>query len=217
MSKILDRIINYIGMYGVFKSTTDDSVTLSGPLKLENNTGIYSKDAYGDYQQLLNWDDSDIINLGPVSLTNGRLTNITTVSNNTDAVNKQYVDNRTVDYVESQGTSGMWTYRKWNSGIAECWGRKTWSSVVVTSGWGSDYSANLSSLSAVSDYPFAFKTVPVSQITDSTTSGRGWIIRNTGDSTTSIGTLYVISPTQYTSTNPITSVVANFYVIGKWK
>lgn len=26
------------------------------------------------------------------------------------------------DYVVEQGTSGIWTYRKWNSGIAECWG-----------------------------------------------------------------------------------------------
>lgn len=25
------------------------------------------------------------------------------------------------DYVIEQGTSGSWTYRKWNSGIAECW------------------------------------------------------------------------------------------------
>lgn len=26
------------------------------------------------------------------------------------------------DYVVEQGISGLWTYRKWNSGIAECWG-----------------------------------------------------------------------------------------------
>ena len=26
------------------------------------------------------------------------------------------------DYVVEQGTDGIWTYRKWNSGIAECWG-----------------------------------------------------------------------------------------------
>ena len=27
-----------------------------------------------------------------------------------------------VDYIIEQGASGMWTYRKWSSGIAECWG-----------------------------------------------------------------------------------------------
>ena len=30
-----------------------------------------------------------------------------------------------VDYIVEQGTSGGWTYRKWNSGIAECWGTGT--------------------------------------------------------------------------------------------
>lgn len=28
-----------------------------------------------------------------------------------------------VDYIVEQGTSGIWTYRKWNSGKVECWGR----------------------------------------------------------------------------------------------
>ena len=27
------------------------------------------------------------------------------------------------DYIVEYGTSGIWTYRKWNSGIAECWGK----------------------------------------------------------------------------------------------
>lgn len=30
-----------------------------------------------------------------------------------------------VDYVIAQGTSGNWTYRKWESGIAEVWGVQT--------------------------------------------------------------------------------------------
>lgn len=28
-----------------------------------------------------------------------------------------------IDYIAEQGTSGNWTYRKWYSGIAECWYR----------------------------------------------------------------------------------------------
>ena len=33
------------------------------------------------------------------------------------------IDNDTLaDYVVDQGTSGIWTWRKWNSGISECWG-----------------------------------------------------------------------------------------------
>ena len=36
------------------------------------------------------------------------------------------------DYVVEQGTSGIWTYRKWNSGIAECWGHCTGSYSITT-------------------------------------------------------------------------------------
>ena len=36
------------------------------------------------------------------------------------------------DYVVAQGTSGNWRYRKWNSGIAECWGQLE--DVTTTSG-----------------------------------------------------------------------------------
>lgn len=31
------------------------------------------------------------------------------------------LNTQAVDYVVEQGTSGIWTYRKWNSGLAECW------------------------------------------------------------------------------------------------
>jgi hypothetical protein len=30
-----------------------------------------------------------------------------------------------IDYIVEQGVSGIWTYRKWNSGIAECWGKQS--------------------------------------------------------------------------------------------
>lgn len=29
------------------------------------------------------------------------------------------------DYVVARGTTGIWTYQKWNSGVAECWGSST--------------------------------------------------------------------------------------------
>ena len=37
-----------------------------------------------------------------------------------------------VDYVIEQGTVGIWTYRKWASGLAECWGQPSKS--VASSG-----------------------------------------------------------------------------------
>lgn len=44
-----------------------------------------------------------------------------------------------VDYIVDEGVSGIWTYRKWNSGIAECWGIGT-VSVTCTNAQGVYYS-----------------------------------------------------------------------------
>lgn len=32
------------------------------------------------------------------------------------------INNTELDYVVEQGTSGIWRWRKWNSGVSECWG-----------------------------------------------------------------------------------------------
>ena len=43
------------------------------------------------------------------------------------------VDNQdVVDHVVEQGTSGIWTYRKWYSGLAECWGSKDATPTTMT-------------------------------------------------------------------------------------
>lgn len=55
--------------------------------------------------------------------------------------------NDKVDYVVEQGTDGIWQYRKWNSGIAECWGYKLTSGAF--SAWGNGYSHDI----PVEDYP----------------------------------------------------------------
>ena len=47
--------------------------------------------------------------------------------------------NTVADFVVEQGTSDIWTYRKWNSGIAECWGVSSGTTSITTS-W---YQANL--------------------------------------------------------------------------
>ena len=39
-------------------------------------------------------------------------------------MDEEYASNG-VDYVVDQGVSDIWTYRKWASGIAECWGKGT--------------------------------------------------------------------------------------------
>lgn len=43
------------------------------------------------------------------------------------------------DFVVAEGKCDFWTYRMWNSGIAECWGHTGQTTVSVTSEWGSLY------------------------------------------------------------------------------
>lgn len=43
------------------------------------------------------------------------------------------------DYVVDYGTSDIWTYRKWQSGIAECWGRRAWTAPASWTVWDTDY------------------------------------------------------------------------------
>lgn len=44
-----------------------------------------------------------------------------------------------VDYPVEEGTQGIWTYRKWASGIAECWGLYHITGAEVTTPWGYIY------------------------------------------------------------------------------
>lgn len=55
------------------------------------------------------------------------------------------------DYIVEQGTSGIWTYRKWASGIAECWGG--YSSMTPWEGDGGYSTLNV-------DLPFSFIASP---------------------------------------------------------
>lgn len=47
------------------------------------------------------------------------------------------------DYIVEQGTSGIWAYRKWNSGIAECWGTISAGSIAMTTAEGYGYYSSL--------------------------------------------------------------------------
>ncbi|MCQ2087652.1 MAG: hypothetical protein MJZ37_06250 [Bacilli bacterium] len=70
--------------------------------------------------------------------------------------NLDKVDAMAVDYIVEQGTSGTWTYRKWNSGIAECWSFTTTPIEASSSASGSVYYGDSSAIS----FPITFTAVP---------------------------------------------------------
>lgn len=82
-----------------------------------------------------------------------------------------------VDTIESQGTTGIWTWRKWSSGIAECWCSKTITSMACTTTVGSWYRTAEIKHSA---YPFAFTETPGVNMFFETASGTGALVWTAG-------------------------------------
>lgn len=110
------------------------------------------------------------------------------------------------DYVVSQGTSGSWYYRKWNSGKAECWGRITATkSHYTTSNSFYGYYGSVT-------YPFTFTENP--RYVYNVQVGSGFAMSGTGTMGESkTGTNWYALSTVSGSQ----SCVVYMYVFGKWK
>ena len=118
------------------------------------------------------------------------------------------------EHVIEQGKSGVWTYRKWSSGVAECWIDKyTIASVLCTAAWGPIHTGLVPS---PGKYPFEFrsKTVPIVIVTwanCSTYSCPIWARAN--NSTTVCPQFQLIDPTR----GEIKNVELAVYVKGWWR
>jgi hypothetical protein len=118
------------------------------------------------------------------------------------------------DYVVEQGTSDIWTYRKWNSGIAECWGIYTMTS-ACTKTWGALYYSD--TLCPRINYPFTFKSRPQETVFCRGDSVSAWAYPEGGgigmNTTTQTGQYGFLRPTTMTAAQ----VRYEFTVVGKWK
>lgn len=114
----------------------------------------------------------------------------------------------TVDYIVEQGTSGIWTYRKWNSGIAECWGRgsATLSNYATVNGF-YGYNTTFSLPSGL----FVSGSVPTHTYTASV--GTAFAIPASGISTSNTG-IHVYALTNVSGSR---SCVFDMVVKGRWK
>lgn len=68
-----------------------------------------------------------------------KVTGLPTPVGATDAVPLGFLP----DYIVEQGTSGIWTYRKWNSGLAEAWGEATVTVATQTQYGGGFYNGSV--------------------------------------------------------------------------
>ena len=119
----------------------------------------------------------------------------------------------TEDYIVEQGISGIWTYRKWESGIAECWGRFSHSSVAITSRWGSTYESGLFEQA----YPFIFVGSVACLITLSPNQGVGNVLSGIEIASTLAETTKTHRYAFTSETSATMNASANIIAIGRWK
>ena len=116
-----------------------------------------------------------------------------------------------VDYIVEQGISGIWTYRKWNSGIAECWGRSSISGISTTSGRETYYYNS----EVTVNYPSGlFSSEPVPNIILSPSAGFAFPSDTTTSGSKDFAQFFIVTPNEGVSD---LTVYYSIHAIGRWK
>ncbi len=105
---------------------------------------------------------------------------------------QQYDAEPEVDYVIEAGINGIWTYQKWKSGIAKCWGvcsvtanvQEPFESGALFYG-GSTGRVN---------YPFTFIDTPTETATLQSSGGLAWLASTGTNTSSASGSYIIISP-----------------------
>ena len=124
------------------------------------------------------------------------------------------------DYITAQGTTGVWTWRKWASGTAELWGVFSADSLAVNNAWGSVYYGTWMHLTVNKngrEYPFVFTDTPVVIATPYSPSTDFWLLT---DSENNVGTPQTHAPAYacvLPASGTITGPQIHYHVIGKYK
>lgn len=118
------------------------------------------------------------------------------------------------DVVIEQGEKDGWTYRKWDSGVGECWKILAHSTTVATQ-WGNLYVGNATERQ---NYPFAFTSKPVETVSITSGSEMGFLYPERNGNGVNGG--YASARYNVCALSAITTAVTyyfNFHVTGRWK
>lgn len=116
------------------------------------------------------------------------------------------------DFVVEQGTSGNWTYRKWNSGYAEVDYRVDISNVKINNSSGQIYYGDIYTQSQL---PITFKEVPCCSISCSFSNTNAWVWLAGKLTTTTFPNCYVARGTSLGTTS--TTATFSAHITGYWK
>lgn len=150
-------------------------------------------------------EDATIITYGPESP-------------DTDTIGKlylQYYDAEPeTDYIVDYGVNKNWTYQKFKSGMALCYGTFEFTTTIQTAIGESTLYQNSSEPPKIK-YPFTFKSVPSESATLVSPGGLVWLAAaKTANTTDTTATYSIISPDKLTNS---TKYLLNFVVRGFWR
>lgn len=123
------------------------------------------------------------------------------------------------DYVVARGTTGRWSWAKYASGLAECWGVFGDSMVNVNSAWGSVYYGGWMGTDVNKNgrkYPFEFKAAPAVTAQYIGGNGDAWLVADVGNNVnelTHAPAFSLVRPSAGTIYNPRIA----YHAIGRWK
>ena len=119
-----------------------------------------------------------------------------------------------LDYVVESGNKSGWSYRKWNSGKAECW-KVLQHNTRVNTEWGSLFTGSATNRQ---DYPFNFSSKPVEQVSLTSGSYQGLLFPEkdgNGENSAVNSACYNICRPSAISTS--STFYISFYVVGNWR
>ena len=125
--------------------------------------------------------------------------------------NQIYIGGNPVSVIEEEGTSGIWYYRKWSSGIAECWANKNCGDISVTSAWGALFEG--SNIGGIAYPSGLFVSQPIFFPSAQTTKYSICGIEIDGGNATTTPNLYLLRATAQT----VQGVYLSMYARGRWK
>ena len=166
----LQDMSEYAGMQNLLRCGLCDTIKVifpdynsSGQFKIVKTVWDVLADRYEEME------------LGDLSISLSEALGISDVQKDSKSTIEQIIErlDDITDYVVEQGTSGVWHYRKWNSGKREAWAKATLGSVAVTNanvGYGG-YRSNAISVAI----PSGIFTVAPNAVVTKSTAQAGWI------------------------------------------
>lgn len=112
------------------------------------------------------------------------------------------------DYVVEQGTSGAWTYRKWNSGVSECWAHFGTTS-TNNGAWTTNFPTGLFMSGT---YPYVIQTPWYGESTDSSRDARAFYLTDGSNSTQFVSYFRTYNGSTYSG-----NIAMQVHAIGRWK